>query len=249
MSNDRAVSHGGDAVSSDDSAKSEKIFIDTRRFANRVQAVALTASQFTGTFGDVKLETLDVTIKHLVFVESSQPADSVKIPWNERTLISVNPLFNNGLKREPPKPRTPALDEPTALKDAEKETPTVLIDKGSNFVVLFKLSRASFEASATGAAPKKGDAPRGTRARRDFDIFARFRKRTRREKASRPKRGRDDVDVTPIDPSKTRPRPKPQARRRTRARAACCPSGTSRACWASRCRGRVTRSRTPCSSP
>ena len=50
--------------------------------------VALTASQFTGTFGDVKLETLDVTIKHLVFVESSQPADSVKIPWNERTLIS-----------------------------------------------------------------------------------------------------------------------------------------------------------------
>jgi hypothetical protein len=118
--------------------------------------VALTASQFTGTFGDVKLETLDVTIKHLVFVESSQPADSVKIPWNERTLISVNPLFNNGLKRELPKPRTPALDEPTALKDAEKETPTVLIDKGSNFVVLFKLSRASFEASATGAAPKKG---------------------------------------------------------------------------------------------
>ena len=158
VSNDRAVSHGGDAVSSDDSAKSEKIFIDTRRFANRVQAVALTASQFTGTFGDVKLETLDVTIKHLVFVESSQPADSVKIPWNERTLISVNPLFNNGLKRELPKPRTPALDEPTALKDAEKETPTVLIDKGSNFVVLFKLSRASFEASATGAAPKKGKA-------------------------------------------------------------------------------------------
>ncbi|KAH8043645.1 hypothetical protein JL721_13082 [Aureococcus anophagefferens] len=84
-----------------------------------ILTVALTASQFTGTFGDVKLETLDVTIKHLVFVESSQPADS----------------------RELPKPRTPALDEPTALKDAEKETPTVLIDKGSNFVVLFKLSQ------------------------------------------------------------------------------------------------------------
>ncbi|KAH8097146.1 WD repeat-containing protein [Aureococcus anophagefferens] len=107
VSNDRAVSHGGDAVSSDDSAKSEKIFIDTRRFANRVQAVApgaervihvrfnvaLTASQFTGTFGDVKLETLDVTIKHLVFVESSQPADSVKIPWNERT--SATRLFGS----------------------------------------------------------------------------------------------------------------------------------------------------------
>ena len=43
VSNDRAVSHGGDAVSSDDSAKSEKIFIDTRRFANRVQAVTLGA--------------------------------------------------------------------------------------------------------------------------------------------------------------------------------------------------------------
>ena len=68
VSNDRAVSHGGDAVSSDDSAKSEQIFIDTRRFAPRVMACALTASQFTGTFGDVKLESADVTLKHLVFV-------------------------------------------------------------------------------------------------------------------------------------------------------------------------------------
>ena len=68
VSNDRAVSHGGDAVSSDDIAKSEQIFIDTRRFAPRVMACALTASQFTGTFGDVKLESADVTLKHLVFV-------------------------------------------------------------------------------------------------------------------------------------------------------------------------------------
>ena len=156
VSNDRAVSHGGDAVSADDSAlKSEQVFIDTRRFHGRVQAVALTASQFSGTFGDVKLEQLELTIKHLVFVESSQPADSVKIPWNERTLIAVNPLFSASLRRELPVAKTPTLEEQLSLKEQPKPLPMELIVKQCNFVVLYKFTRASFEATSNNGPPPK----------------------------------------------------------------------------------------------
>ena len=177
VSNDRAVSHGGDTVSADDATtmrtcavlptplppprpnaskirRSEQIFIDTRRFHGRVQACALTASQFTGTFGEVRLESLDVTIKHLVFVESSQPADTVKVPWNERTLIAVNPLFSSSLKLEAPRERPPSAT--LSLKGRPDPLPTELIDKDANFVVLFTVTRASLEAtSLSGPPPKK----------------------------------------------------------------------------------------------
>ena len=80
------------------------------------------------------------------------------MPWHERTLISVNPLFTNGLRREKAKPRTPSLEETMGLAEPPKAGPPAeIIDRGANLVVLFKLTRASLEAGVPGSAPPRKD--------------------------------------------------------------------------------------------
>ena len=152
VSNDRAVSHGGDAVSSDDSAKSEQIFIDTRRFAPRVMACALTASQFTGTFGDVKLESADVTLKHLVFVGAAEGCS-----------------FNTGgLEATPEKGAWHALSSPREMiappKMSQSESKTTEIPPGS-YKAGARLTRAPPRSSSRARSPRTASRCPGTSGR------------------------------------------------------------------------------------
>ena len=114
VSNDRAISHGGDAVSTDTSTKSEHLFIDTRKFHHRVHTVAFTATVFGRTFGDVKLASLDLNLKHLIFVDTTEALRS-------RSLVSMHPLWTASLK--------------------DRGTHELLLDAEANFIVLFALSR------------------------------------------------------------------------------------------------------------
>lgn len=110
ISNDRAAAHGGDVVSAEAGRKSETLFIDTRRFSHSVQAVALVASQFAGTFGSSRVDDLEITVRHLSFVDSSQPSEASMTSFKSRGVLRAHDLFAARLARTPPRPRTPGAE-------------------------------------------------------------------------------------------------------------------------------------------
>ncbi|KAJ1448854.1 hypothetical protein M885DRAFT_125048 [Pelagophyceae sp. CCMP2097] len=172
VSNDRAASHGGDAVHEAGGGPTEQVFVDTRRFASQVHAVAVCATNFSSTFDNVG--HVEFTVDHLTFVESSQPVDGVGKPWHERTLINVHPLWEATVHASAAdrarfyalRPSVPFGDRASAGSDADDERNSKrimkrrrsrrlrrdphLVDSTANLCVLFKLAR---DASANGLVP------------------------------------------------------------------------------------------------
>ena len=148
ISNDRAAAHGGDVVSAEAGRKSETLFIDTRRFSHSVQAVALVASQFAGTFGSSRVDDLEITVRHLSFVDSSQPSEASMTSFKSRGVLRAHDLFAARLARTPPRPRTPGAE---LLEEARAPTyrgRAGILRVGPDGALSFERMALSFERTA-----------------------------------------------------------------------------------------------------